>query len=98
MSRKVTHGEGYVVESDGITVWVNGYKGLLGRFGRAGIDVHQPLKDQQQKGECLYCTHEQTTPDDWPTFVAKMREHHGVEVPEKHRPVAYGLFATTRCQ
>jgi hypothetical protein len=28
------------IESDGVTVWVNGDGGLLGRFGRMGIDVH----------------------------------------------------------
>ena len=77
------------VSSDGTSVWVNGVGGLLGRFGRAGIDIHQPLSEQQEKGECLFCTHALTSPSDWDLFVAKMKEHFGIEVPAKHMPTTF---------
>jgi hypothetical protein len=81
---------GCQILSDGVTVWVNAEGGLIGRFGRAGIDIHRVLGEQCE-GECLYCTHNWTTTEDWPVFVAKMRELHGVAVPEKHRPKRMAL-------
>jgi hypothetical protein len=80
----------YDVMSDGVTVWVNGAGGLLGRFGRNGIDVHQPLSVQQQTGsECLFCTNKPTTASDWDLFVSKMDELHGVQVPDKCIPTRF---------
>lgn len=79
-------GDVALIDSDGVTVWVNGVGGLLGRFGARGIDVHRPLEDQGEKGECLYCTHELTSRDDWEIFRSKMKELHGVNVSQKHRP------------
>lgn len=76
----------YDITSDGVTVWVNGEDGLLGRFGRMGIDVHHPPTEQFQTGECLFCTHARTNHGDWNVFVAKMKEHFGINVPEEHRP------------
>jgi hypothetical protein len=76
----------YDIMSDGKTVWINGAYGLLGRFGLYGIDVHRPLTDQSEKGECLHCTHEPTTRADWDVFVAKMLEHCGVHVPDEYMP------------
>ena len=72
--------------SDGITVWINGFDGLLGRFGRQGIDIHRNACEQSENGECLYCTHCVTTAEDWPVFVEKMKELHDVVVVEKYRP------------
>ena len=76
----------HVIDSDGITVWVNGAGGLLGRFGKSGIDIHKPMELQQEKGECLFCTHEFVTKEDWPIFQAKMLEHFGIKVPDRHKP------------
>lgn len=78
-----------VVESDGTTVWVNTLDGMIGRFGRAGIDIHRPLKEQSEKGECLYCTHAMTTSRDWPIFVQKMKELFDIDVPESHKPARF---------
>lgn len=74
------------VTSDGVTVWVNGEFGLLGRFGRQGVDIHRPLNEQSTKGECLFCTHRATTRADWDTFVKKMAEIYKVRVGSKHMP------------
>lgn len=75
------------ITTDGITVWVasgeNGH--CLGRFGRMGIDVHQPPSDDSGR-ECLHCTHAPVTAKDWETFKAKMLEHHGVEVSDEYKP------------
>jgi hypothetical protein len=82
------------ITSDGVTVWVNGAGGLLGRFGRNGVDIHRPLSEQEEKGECLLCTHEPTTLADWEMFVQQMLEHFGVSVhyetymPDRFRSVA----------
>jgi hypothetical protein len=74
------------VSTDGTTVWVDDGTGYcLGRFGRMGIDVHVPPTPHAGT-ECLYCTHETTTPEDWRTFVEKMQHHHGVTIPENAMP------------
>lgn len=74
------------IDSDGITVWINSAFGLLGRFGRMGIDIHRPVEEQKDYGECLFCTHAPTTREDWDIFVAKMKELFGVVVPKRHMP------------
>lgn len=73
-----------LIESDGVTVWVNGSQGSIGRFGVMGIDVHTA-----DTSGCLHCTHGRTTAADWDIFVAKMLEHHGVVVPESVRPLRF---------
>ena len=72
--------------TDGRTVWVNGDVSLIGRFGMRGIDIHRPLEEQTEKGECLYCTHVVTTREDWNTFVEKMLELFAIKVPAKLMP------------
>lgn len=79
----------HIVESDGVTVWVNGPTSLLGRFGRLGIDIHQPLDEQKTKGECLFCTHGPTTKEDWDLFVVKMKEYFGIRVPRHVMPTRF---------
>ena len=74
------------IHSDNVTVWVNGKAGLLGRFGVMGIDVHRPMSEQQEKGECLYCTHGQVTRSDWDVFVTKMKECFGISVSKSYLP------------
>lgn len=87
MLRLVRPGEKlFDIHNDGVTVWVNGPMGLLGRFGRNGIDIHRPMFEQAIKGECLFCTHEPTTRADWVLFQTKMREHFDITVPDKHMP------------
>jgi len=79
----------YDIVSDGVTVWVNGAMGLLGRFGRNGIDIHRPLAAQAEHGECLFCTNTPTTAVDWDVFVSKMQELHGVKVHGKYIPTRF---------
>jgi hypothetical protein len=77
----------YDITTDRITVWVNGPHGLLGRFGRMGIDIHRPLLDTRSLDEhCLFCAHEETTEKDWNLFVTKMAEHFQIDVPAKFKP------------
>ncbi len=83
------------ITSDGVTVWVNGASGLLGRFGRNGIDIHRPASEQQTKGECLFCTHEKTTPADWEMFVRGMQTHHGIFVHPRYMPDRFRRSAPT---
>jgi hypothetical protein len=78
--------DSHEITTDGRTVWVNGVSSLLGRFGLQGIDVHRPLIEQEDRGECLHCTHGPTTRADWDVFVQKMREHFGIAVAAKYMP------------
>jgi hypothetical protein len=80
----------YDITSDGVTVWVNGENGLIGRFGRMGIDIHRPANEQAQK-VCLHCTHEPVRSDDWDVFVAKMKEHFDITVSEEYKPLRFKL-------
>jgi|HubBroStandDraft_2_1064218.scaffolds.fasta_scaffold496597_2 hypothetical protein len=80
------HPAPHEITSDGKTVWINGPDGLLGRFGPHGIDIHRPLRDQSEHGECLHCTHVKTSPADWDIFCAKMQEHFGIQVPPSYLP------------
>lgn len=83
------------ITSDDRTVWVNGAAGCIGRFGTNGIDIHRPITEQSA-GECLFCTHEPTKPEDWDTFVVKMKELYGIDVPEEHRPRRFRAKRTRR--
>lgn len=76
------------ISTDGITVWINGESGLIARFGVRGIDIHRPASEQHS-GECLYCTHEESTARDWDTFVLKVYEHFGIRVGDSHKPVRF---------
>lgn len=76
----------HTIDSDGTTVWVNSATYCLGRFGRFGIDIHRE-PGQHDVGECLFCTHGETTTADWDTFVEKMKELYFIVVPKKHKPV-----------
>jgi hypothetical protein len=75
----------YDISTDGRTVWVNGAS-LLGRFGLMGIDIHRPLLEQVEHGECLFCTQGETTREDWDLFVVKMEEHYGIRVAARWLP------------
>lgn len=68
------------IDTDGRTVWVNAPL-CIGRFGVGGIDIHTVAADG-----CLYCTHAETTLDDWHTFQIEMQALHGVTVPDRYKP------------
>lgn len=66
------------------TVWVNSSDGVcIGRFDkRFGIDIHQGIDDVlASKPQCLYCTHAPAGIVEWMTFIDKMKEFHGVDIP-----------------
>lgn len=71
----------YGIDSDGVTVWVNGSAGeCIGRFGRNGIDIHTTIEAQTSgKPQCLHCTHEPTTINDWWVFLKKMHELYHID-------------------
>lgn len=82
---------GYQVLSDGRTVWVNEATGsAVARVSCFGdlvmIDVHRPLAQQCDQGECLDCRHDLTNAAAWEYFVASVRRHFGLQIPATHRP------------
>lgn len=80
------------ITTDGITVWVNSVDGLVGRFGVRGIDIHNTAADIILTGnECLFCTHTETTRDDWLLFVHKMNELYGIKIATRFTPVRFAL-------
>lgn len=71
----VAHDEG--------TVWVTGPDGsCVGRFSkRFGLDVHRTVTAQMAgEPQCLHCTHEPATWQDWLTFCDDMFMHFGIRV------------------
>lgn len=77
--------DGHQVLSDGRTVWVNDATGYaVARFSSKGIDIHQAAGCDG--GECLFCTHEETSDADWVLFRQKMVELKNIYVPERHKP------------
>ena len=80
------------IVSDGTTVWVNHVTGYcMARFGRMGIDIHNSPEDQERLGQCLHCTHGPTTEADWQDFVEQVDRLFSIKVPEKFRPLRFGL-------
>jgi hypothetical protein len=82
-STSISDTDKFEILTDGITVWVNSQTGhTIGRFGKLGIDIHNATSDG-----CLYCTHSETTLDDWFIFVGAMIGFHGVTVdPRRYMP------------
>lgn len=73
------------ISENGNTLWVHGPDGsTVGRFDwRFGMDVHNTVAAQMEGApQCLKCTHEPATEKTWTQFVAAMREHHSIVVPE----------------
>lgn len=71
------------VSEDRRTCWVHALDGsTVGRFSMTfGMDVHTTLEAQLQgASQCLRCTHDAPTREDWIQFCALMREHYGVVV------------------
>lgn len=74
-----------LVSTLGDTVWLNAADGsCIGRFSkRYGIDVHHSATEQMAGSrECVFCTHQAASADDWSRFRREVREHYGIEVPE----------------
>lgn len=61
------------IASDGMTVWVNGPKGSIGRFGRYGFDV----------GHSFYGS---SSVDAWLDFKSITLGRHGITIPDSHKP------------
>jgi hypothetical protein len=78
----------YQVQSSGDRVWVNGPDGAsVARISKhGGIDVHRPLSEQREHGECLDCRHDLRGAAAWEHFTASVLEHFGVPIAERHRP------------
>ena len=78
----------YQVQSNGDRVWVNGPDGAsvarISQFG--GIDVHRPLAEQANQGECLDCRHDLSGVPAWEHFARAVRDHFGVMIAMRHRP------------
>jgi len=87
-SRHATRGGLYQVQSDGASVWVNGPDGsAVGRISKlGGIDVHRPIGEQVERGECLDCRHDVFGLHAWLTFKRSINFHFGVSLAERHRP------------
>lgn len=82
--------ERYEVSSDGMTVWVDGPGGFVGRFGRQAIDIYNKLNLEESPGQsCLYFKKGTKDREDWETFLTKMKEFYGIEIPEKFTPMRF---------
>jgi hypothetical protein len=78
------------IQTDGITVWVHRGGETIGRFGVFGIDIHRPIADQiQGRGQCLACTHERTTKQDWIGFARLMLLYYEIEVGAEFLPTRF---------
>jgi hypothetical protein len=89
----------YQVQSNGERVWVNGPDGAsvarISMFG--GIDVHRPLTEQADHGECLDCRHDLRGAQAWDHFVRAVLRHFGVYVAARHRPKWAGGPGVATC-
>lgn len=68
---------------DGSTIWVHALDGTtVGRFSRLfGMDVHTTFTQQMAgASQCLHCTHEPATEDDWNSFCDLILEHYKITV------------------
>lgn len=75
------------IVSDERAVWINDAAGCcLGRFSRFGIEVHKDAAGPVEGRPCLDCVPGLPNAAGWERFKAAMREHHNVDVPERHRP------------
>ena len=73
-----------LTSAHGDSVWVNWADGsCIARFSkRFGIDVHAGGEAQIAGApQCLFCAHGVAGLEQWHTFRQKVREHHGIDVP-----------------
>ena len=80
---------GHETISDGKTVWINAKDGCcLGRYVHSRLivhmDVHRDTDGQIESGTaCMNCAEGST----WEGFKSAMLKHHGIMVPDDHKPV-----------
>lgn len=75
--------DGVQVAESGQTVWVHAFDGsTVGRFDWTfGMDVHTTVTAQLSgASQCLHCTHEPATMQDWNTFCDLVWLRHGIPV------------------
>ena len=71
------------VSPDGKTVWVHALDGsTVGRFSKIfGMDIHTTVTSQLAgEAQCLHCTHQAPSVDDWQLFCDLMAKHYKIEV------------------
>ena len=72
------------LSANGDTVWVHSPidGSTVGRFSkRFGLDCHTTITQQLEgASQCLHCTHEKPSQQDWLTFCELMAKHHQIEV------------------
>ncbi len=51
-----------------------------------GIDVHRPLSEQAEHGECLDCRHDISGSEAWEEFTTSVLMHFGISIALRHRP------------
>lgn len=76
--------ESFEIQYTESTVWVNSADGsCVGRFSlKFGIDIHTSVSEQMKGApQCLYCTHEPPTWNDWLDFRRLIKQHFNLEVP-----------------
>jgi len=72
------------VSACGTTVWIHADDGsTVGRFSKTfGMDVHTSVSEQLAGAhQCLHCTHQAPTQEEWLQFCALMQQHYGIKVP-----------------
>jgi hypothetical protein len=77
--------EAIQVDAAKATVWVHAPDGsTIGRFSkRFGMDVHSTITEQMAgASQCLHCTHQQPTVDEWHLFCDLMWQHYKISVPK----------------
>lgn len=73
------------VDAAKATVWVHAPDGsTVGRFSkRFGMDVHTTITAQMAgASQCLHCTHQQPTVDEWHLFCDLIFQHYRISVPK----------------
>jgi hypothetical protein len=78
----------YQIQSNGERVWINGPDGAsVARISKhGGIDIHRPIAEQADRGECLDCRQDLFGEAAWKHFVRSVLRHFGIYVTARHRP------------
>lgn len=81
------HGNLYEIDVDvsRCRIWINYEDGSsVARFNtRTGIDIHNSITEQLSgKPQCLWCTHEKPSVNEWRSFREKVRDYYGIDLPD----------------
>lgn len=74
------------ITSDGRTTWVNGAVSMVARFGPNHCEVYAGDTTCNCVYSLAYTDLRKTTELDWKEFKRRVKEHHGIDVPDEHRP------------